>query len=180
VSGGAPYSMAVAHRLPHKVEKITSIGGVAPLTPLNFFFMNSRQKKTWLLGKTVPEKVLHTVVNFRWQKSLEKMERFFFTDFDSFSTADRKVLSDKKLGPQLLKSMKTAIENGPTGILADMKVYSKPWGFSLSDVKCPVTLWHGLQDDVVNFRFAQDMSYRLPFAKRKFIDNEGHYSILLN
>jgi pimeloyl-ACP methyl ester carboxylesterase len=180
VSGGAPYSLAVAHRLPHKIDKITSIGGVAPLNPLNFFFMNSRQKKTWLLGKTVPDKLLHTVVNFRWQNSMEKMERFFFTETEAFSPADRQVLFDAHLGPQLLKSMKTAIEKGPTGVLADMRVYSKPWGFSLKEIKCPVTLWHGLHDDVVNFRFAQDLSYRLPNAKRRFIKNEGHYSILLN
>lgn len=180
VSGGAPYSMALAYLLGPRVQKLSSIGGIAPLTPLNFFFMNPRQKKTWALRKFLPRPFLDFAVTQVWRKRQEKMEDFFFTELDSFSEPDQKVLGHPQLGPVLLDTMKEALQSGPKGVLTDMSVYANPWGFPLKDVQCPVTLWHGLADDVVHYRFAQDMSYRLPNAKRQFFKNEGHYSILLN
>ena len=53
-------------------------------------------------------------------------------------------------------------------------------GIGFSEIKCPVTLWHGSDDDVVNFRFGEDMKRRLPQAKFNFIAGEGHYSLPMN
>ncbi|RYZ85651.1 MAG: alpha/beta hydrolase, partial [Proteobacteria bacterium] len=61
VSGGAPYSLALAHLLGDRVERMCSVAGVAPLTRKNFQYMNSQQRKTWLLSQCLPKTVQHAM-----------------------------------------------------------------------------------------------------------------------
>ncbi|MFN7729295.1 MAG: alpha/beta fold hydrolase [Bdellovibrio sp.] len=180
VSGGAPYSMALAFLLQARVRKVTSIAGVAPLTLRNFSYMNQQQRKTWAMRNFVPGTVLNFAMNRVWKSGLDNFEQLIFTEIDTFSEHDRKVLLDPSVGPFLLGTMREALRQGPGGILQDMRVYSKSWGFPLSQIQCPVTLWHGSEDDVVHHYFAQDMQERLPRARLNLIENEGHYSLPMN
>lgn len=180
VSGGAPYAMAVAYLMPEKVKKISSVAGVAPLTPSNFKYMNSQQKKAWFLRQLVPAPVLGFALKRVWKSGVDNIEKLLFTDLDTFSKPDQKVFVHPVFGPALTESVKISLGQGPWGILQDIKTYAKPWGFSLKDIRCDVTLWHGSCDDVVHFRFAEDMKKRIKQANIKYIDGEGHYSIALN
>lgn len=180
VSGGAPYALAVAYLMKEQVIKLTSLGGIAPLTFKNFKYMNRVQKRTWLAQQLIPEGVLHFGVKRVWEKGLDKIEETLFTELDAFSEPDRKVFMLPEIQDVLVRATHLAVKQGPEGVLHDIKIFAKNWGFPLSEVTCPVTLWHGSADDVVHFRFAQDMQAYLPKAKLNFIENEGHYSILLN
>lgn len=180
VSGGAPYALAVAFLMKDQVLKLTSVGGIAPLTLRNFKYMNRVQKKTWFAQRLIPTSVLHFGLNRVWAKGLDKLEETLFTETESFSEPDRKVFQHPEIQPVLLESTQLALKQGPAGIIHDIKIFAKDWGFPLGEITCPVTLWHGGADDVVHIRFAQDMQSYLPAAKLNFIEDEGHYSILLN
>jgi pimeloyl-ACP methyl ester carboxylesterase len=180
VSGGAPFSLATAYLLKNRVRKLISVGGVGPLTPKTFKFLNYQQRKTWFLRNFLPESVLRFTMNRIWEKGIDKIDEFLFTDLDSFSPYDRKVLQDPELGPVFIETTKTALSGGPDGVLEDMRVYSKAWGFPLQEVNCPITLWHGREDDIVNYMFAEDLQKRIPQAKLNFVSEQGHYSIMVN
>lgn len=180
VSGGAPYSLAMAYILKDRVQKLTSVAGVAPLTLKNCRYMNANQRKAWILGNLIPNKMLHYGMKKVWKSGLDKVDEFLFSDLDSFSEPDRNVFKHPDVGPVLLDLTKKSLAQGPEGILHDLKVYSKSWGFPLSQVNCPVTLWHGSEDDVVHFTYAQEMSRKLPLANLRFIEGEGHYSLPMN
>lgn len=180
VSGGAPYSMALAYLMKERVLRMCSVAGVAPMTLRNFSYMNARQKQTWAMRNFVPERVLRFGMNLIWKSSLEKFERVIFTEMDSFGEQDRRVFADPVVGPLLTETMRESLRQGPSGILNDMRVYSKSWGFPINEIQCPVTLWHGSHDDVVHPRFASDMQERLPKARLNLISNEGHYSLPMN
>lgn len=180
VSGGAPYALAVAYLMKDHVLKLTSLGGIAPLTFKNFKYMNRIQKRTWLVQQLIPDTVLHFGVNRVWEKGLDKIEETLFTEMDGFSEPDRQVFKHADIQAVLVEATTLALKQGPAGVLRDIKIFAKDWGFPLSEVTCPVTLWHGGLDDVVHYRFAQDMQGYLPKATLNFVENEGHYSILLN
>ena len=180
VSGGAPYALAVAFLMKDQVLKLTSVGGIAPLTLKNFKYMNRVQKKTWFAQRLIPTSVLHFGLNRVWAKGLDKLEETLFTETENFSEPDRKVFQHPEIQPVLLESTQLALKQGPAGIIHDIKIFAKDWGFPLGEITCPVTLWHGGADDVVHIRFAQDMQSYLPTSKLNFIEDEGHYSILLN
>lgn len=180
VSGGAPYALAVAYLMKDQVIKLTSIGGIAPLTFKNFKYMNRNQKRTWFAQRLIPDRVLHFTLNRVWARGLDKLEETLFTEMDAFSEPDRKVFMHPEIQPVLIESTQLALKQGPAGLLHDMKSFGKDWGFPLNEITCPVTLWHGGEDDVVHLRFAQDMQAHLPQAVLNFVKTEGHYSILLN
>lgn len=180
VSGGAPFSMATAYLLQERVQKLTSVGGVAPLTLTNFRFMNSAQRKGWLLRNFVPHSMLQFGAKRIWNSGLKRFDQFFYSEIESYSKADQSVFKHPIVGEALKEFTKQSLCQGPDGVLADMKVYSKAWGFSLDKIQCPVTLWHGDADDVVHHRFAKDMSRKLPQARLHFIEGEGHYSLPMN
>lgn len=180
VSGGAPYALAVAYVMKDQVIKLTSVGGIAPLTLQNFKFMNRNQKKTWIAQRLIPTRVLQFGLNRVWAQGLDKLEQALFTEIESFSEPDRKVFMHPEIQPVLIESTQLALKQGPAGIIHDIKIFAKNWGFPLNEITCPVTLWHGGADDVVHLRFAQDMHGYLPKATLNFVEEEGHYSILLN
>ncbi len=180
VSGGAPYSMAIAFLLEDRVTKISSVAGVAPLTVRNFKFMSSNQKKAWMLRNFIPSPILSFGMNRMWKSNFQKIDGFLFSGMEQFSKPDKEVFKNPDVGPLLIGSIKTALQGGPSGVLHDMKIYSKNWGFSLKGIKCPVTLWHGSADDVVHLNFAKDMNRRIPQSTFHLIADEGHYSLPMN
>jgi pimeloyl-ACP methyl ester carboxylesterase len=180
VSGGAPYAMALAFLLGPRVEKISSVAGVAPLTVSNFKFMNSNQKKAWMLRNLVPTPILKYGMNRIWKSGLDKVDQFLFSDLQDFSAPDQSVFKHPVIGPALVNTVKTGLGAGPLGVLHDMKIYSKSWGFSLQKIRCPVTFWHGDADDVVHVRFTNDMQRQIPHSKVNLISGEGHYSLPMN
>jgi pimeloyl-ACP methyl ester carboxylesterase len=180
VSGGAPYAMAVAFLMQERVLKICSVAGVAPLTFSNIKYLNSQQRKAWVLRNVVPGKVLGLALNRVWKSGLDNIEKLLFTDIETFSKPDQKVLLHPTYGPALTETLKISLMQGPWGVLGDMKVYARPWGFPLQQVLCPITLWHGSKDDVVHVKFSEEMKKRMPQAKMNFIEGEGHYSLALN
>lgn len=180
VSGGAPYALALAYLLQDQVTKLTSIGGVAPLTVKNFKYMNKVQKRTWFVRQVVPAPILKVALKQVWQKGFHNIEKILFNQIEHFSQPDQQVFSDPEIYPVLVETTQNALQQGPEGLLHDMKIYSKPWGFPLDQIRCPVTLWHGGHDDVVHVQFAQDMKQSLPKAQLNYRPHEGHYSILHN
>ena len=61
--------------------------------------------------------------------------------------------------------------------MTDAEIYATPWGFSLEDVRVPVTLWHGTKDRTFAPRLAQSVAERLPNCEFQLIEGAGHYSL---
>jgi pimeloyl-ACP methyl ester carboxylesterase len=73
-----------------------------------------------------------------------------------------------------------AFERGTRGVALDWKLEARPWGFSLQEVRMPVHIWHGEQDELQPIRQGQIMANALPNARAKFYPNEGHISLFVN
>jgi pimeloyl-ACP methyl ester carboxylesterase len=180
ISGGAPYALAIAFLMPDVVTRINSVAGVAPMSLQTFYYMNGQQKKAWFIQKVLPRPLLNYALGKVWKKGIDKMDDFLFTRLDEFSESDRQVFNHPQIGPELIATTKYALRQGPGGIIDDMFVYGKSWGFNLLDVQCPITFWHGTNDEVVHKRFSKMMSRRVARGNLRIVPHEGHYSILLN
>jgi len=180
VSGGAPYSLALAHLLGDRVERMSSVAGVAPLTRKNFRFMNQQQRKTWLLSQCLPKSVQNLILNRVWEKGLANIDEFLFAPTEGVQGPDQIVFSHPDISPILSATLKRALSQGPQGIIHDLNIYARDWGFKTDAIACPVTLWHGTKDDVVHLAYAKDMKTKLMNANLRIIDDEGHYSLPMN
>lgn len=178
VSGGGPFAAAVSYYYPEKVLKGGSVCGVAPVSAENIIYLNKEQKKTYLLKKLLPKSVMTYLVERNFSALTEKLNNLIETDL--LSLKDKIVFQHPEVGPFLLDSFKEALAKGPAGILTDMEILSKPWGFDIEDIKVPYYLWHGDQDDIVHFEMSNYMKKRLRDVKFKIFEGEGHYSLPYN
>jgi len=58
--------------------------------------------------------------------------------------------------------------------IADVLLFTRPWGFDDADVKVPVLWWHGDADHIIPFAHGQHVVDRLPHAELRVMPGESH------
>ena len=88
----------------------------------------------------------------------------------------------KILEPDVFGALKTtvveAFRAGNRGQVDDMRRIVSPWGFRLENIRIPVLLWHGTDDQLVPEAMARDIAETLPDCRAEFVPGEGHLLVL--
>ena len=90
---------------------------------------------------------------------------------------DASSLEDTVAFEACFESQRRAWRASVKGLIADVEIFGRPWGFRLEDVEVPVRLWHGTKDRAFSIELAREMANRLPNCETRFIEEEGHYSL---
>jgi pimeloyl-ACP methyl ester carboxylesterase len=99
--------------------------------------------------------------------------------FDSLlPDVDRAVLTGE-FAEDLLASFREGLSDGVDGWLDDDLAFTRPWGFSLTEITVPVLIWQGSEDLMVPFAHGEWLASRMPAATAHLQDGEGHLSIAL-
>lgn len=61
------------------------------------------------------------------------------------------------------------------GAVEEYQAMCRPWGFSPSNVKCPVTVWQGTEDEFVPVSLARELVDGLPEADYREVRGAGHF-----
>jgi pimeloyl-ACP methyl ester carboxylesterase len=64
-----------------------------------------------------------------------------------------------------------SFRNGGIWLVRELAYLGRPWGFELSDVRVPVTLWWGERDTVCPPPIGRDFEQRLPNATLRMVDD---------
>jgi pimeloyl-ACP methyl ester carboxylesterase len=92
---------------------------------------------------------------------------------------DRTLLSQKEVARGFVNCFVEATRHGTAGAVVDNGLVSREWGFSLSDVRVPVMLWHGERDDNVPVAAGRYLASALPDCRATFYADEAHLSVWL-
>jgi hypothetical protein len=65
------------------------------------------------------------------------------------------------------------------GRLLDVMAMSRPWGFELSGIEVPLTIWQGGEDRFVSFAHGERLAANVPDARARLTAKEGHLSIVV-
>ena len=180
LSGGGPYVLACAAKLPERVVAAAVLGGVAPTRGRD-------AADGGLVALTRPfEPVLATL---RWPLStaLDLTIRNVLTPvadqaadlYTRFGPAsDRAVLSRPEMRATLIGDLLNASGDQFKAIVDDVVLFGRHWGFDLGEIEVPVYFWHGDADAFVPLAHGERMAAAVRNGVLNFRPGDGHLATL--
>jgi len=178
MSGGGPYALACARRLPDRVARVAVVSGLGPvrqregepgMAPLNRvgLWLGRRGWGGRLLDAGRP--LVGHVLTRHPQLVVARLRAHG-------PPRDRAVLDT--LGPVLRESFRRGVRTGAHGMVAEAKLFARFVGKWLAGVPVPVWWWHGAADHVVPIAMARRAAALLPDCRTRFSTDDGHFSVI--
>jgi len=180
VSGGGPYAAACACKIPDRLDAVGIICGMGPVDVAGLMrdmpWMNCQGLR---LAGHFPKTVtaLYSFASFFFRNYPERILSILS---GKVAGPDKIALKNNELIKVLSASFREAFRNSLLWPATDLVLYSRPWGFSLDDIRIKVHLWHGEMDKVVPPAMGHYLANTIPDCRATFYPDEGHFSIILN
>ena len=164
--------------LPDRVTRVVLAASMAPLDRPGALdgFAPSRRFAWWMLQHAPLQRQITSWMQARlfrrepkWM--LGKMTR-------RMSEADRAAVMDAAVHDVLLGQLREAFRQGWRGVAQDFAVLTRPWGFALGEIRTPVDLWQGLDDENVPAAMGRYLAATLPNCRARFEPGGGHFGPL--
>jgi pimeloyl-ACP methyl ester carboxylesterase len=173
-SGGGPYALACAAHLGTRIRAAGLISAIGPLSvPPSTSTMPWIQRWLFGLGRIAP-----TLFGFTLA-CLTKANLPFMEKHVRAGTSPSPSLSPA-LFAIVVADQREALRAGTKGLTYDIKGYWQPWGFDLTAIQPPVSMWHGMDDTFAPVARARYLADRLPHCTATFYPHEGHTDLLVN
>jgi pimeloyl-ACP methyl ester carboxylesterase len=178
-SGGGPHALGCAALLPQRVVAASTIAAVAPWGSQNLDWLagmgkeNIEEFRAALAGPDELRSYLEREgLGFARVTGDQIIEAFG----DLVDDVDKSALSSQ-LGAFLADNIHEALRNGFWGWFDDDIAFINDWGFDLSRIKVPVTVWQGAKDRMVPFAHGRWLAEHLPGARAHLLPEHGHLSL---
>ncbi|KLO30714.1 alpha/beta fold hydrolase [Mycobacterium haemophilum] len=175
LSGGGPYTLACAARLPDRVVAAGVLGGVAPTTG-----PDAISGGAMALGVLVAPLLKMGGGPLRVCASLliRAARPVASPALDVYGLlsprADRHLLARPEFKAMFLDDLLTGSRKQLAAPFADVIAFARHWGFGLDEVKVPVLWWHGDHDHIIPFSHGEHVVSRLPDAELVHLPGESH------
>jgi pimeloyl-ACP methyl ester carboxylesterase len=174
-SGGGPYVLVCAYKIPERLTAAIDIAGLGPLREMDKYKNWSIKRKFilkhWLWGYPIYRPVIFVYM------LLLNIPIDLYTPLVMLGRAkeDRKLMKIKKDRKEFRRVCQEAFRQGIKGPLQDLLIYYSDWGFSLKEIKMKVHVWHGKKDRNAQFWMGEYVANQLPKAEKHFLNNSGHF-----
>jgi pimeloyl-ACP methyl ester carboxylesterase len=179
VSGGGPYALACAARIPRRLDRVALVCALAPLTGIKSTRgMLTRNRLILALAAWSPL-LARLMVDTAAYLIRRHPERLLMHMMAGAHAADRRVLADTDFQALILASTVEALHQSKAGVSWDLTLLTRPWDFRLQDVLVPVRVWQGLADNIVPATMARRLIDELPHSESHYLPGEGHLSLIV-
>jgi pimeloyl-ACP methyl ester carboxylesterase len=178
-SGGGPHALACAALLRGRVRAAAMIAGVAPYDAQGLDWtagMGESNQIEYPLAARDPDQLL------RWMRP--HAEALGAVEPEEIVTELRSVISEVDeaevngaLGELMATLFHRAFRAAPWGWFDDDLAFVRPWGFELSSIGVPVSVWQGRQDLMVPFAHGEWLVEHIPTARSRLRPEHGHLSL---
>ena len=181
-SGGGPHALACAALLPDLVSAVGSLASIAPYgaPDLDYFTgMGEDNADDIRLFFDDPEAARKKSVMDR-EEALEREPETLFESWASLlSPVDAAALT-RDFASYLTFCIKEGLAPGDQGWWDDGRAHLVPWGFSLGDIRIPVQLWHGAQDQFVPYQHGEWLARQIPGVDARLMESDGHLTLAIS
>ncbi len=178
ISGGGPYAVACAYKIPERLHSCGIISGLAPRD-----LEIEKSIRLFAVIRIFPL-LFKLMMWFQARGTLdfEKAEKNMKKALKKMPEADRVILNDPTTFSLFIKASAESFRQDSKGAYHEGKIYAKSWGFNLEDISpnLRVYIWHGEADVNVPVAMGRGMCEKIPKCICKFYPNEGHYSTIFN
>ncbi len=177
VSGGGPYALACAASALPGLERATVVGGLGPLHGFALTAgLATRRRIGCLLARVAPW--LIPLVNGRMCRQIaDSPARVLDALMKQSSEPDRETLRNPGVWEVLAASFQEGVRAQAGGGAEDLRAYLSPWGFDFAQIRVPLTLWHGANDQTVPASMSRRIAKRVKGSDLRLLAGEGHYSL---
>jgi pimeloyl-ACP methyl ester carboxylesterase len=175
LSGGGPYVLACAYRMPERVVAGAVMGCVAPAcgadAPPGGVVAVARRLALVL-------ELLREPLGYALWALVPGLTPFASQGFDAFirlmPEGDQAVFRRPEIKRMFIDDLVRASRAGLHAPVYDVVLFARPWGFSPCDVRVPIHFWHGDADNIVPLAHAEQMARLVPGAELRVRPREGH------
>jgi len=174
-SVGGAYAAACAHGLP---DRVSAAGLVSPIIPLDSrdAFGGLGKRGQWALARDRPRLLRVSIRSlFLLARAAPSLARRVL---GSRSTpAEREISGRPEVMARALASARESTRQGARGLVEDMRVALRPWGFDPAEIHVPVFVWQGDQDSSIVEAWGEWWARTVPTARLIRCAGEGHLLI---
>jgi pimeloyl-ACP methyl ester carboxylesterase len=183
VSGGGPYVLACAAKIPERLTGSAVLGGAVPLAelsggltglhPIYRLLIPFRKLPGGLFSPVFHAAALSTRLNptrapMRWMLA-------------SLAEEDRRILVDfPDVWSVITRSFREGLsEHGGRGVLTDAEIYFQPMKIDLAAVSHPIRYWHGGDDRNIPLAMVREFTGKIATATLHVDEGLGHFSLVM-
>ncbi len=177
LSGGGPYTLAVAHHMPERVVAAGVLGGVVPTVgdedhlPPTGILPLARRLNAVTPGLVVPLGFLLQGI----AQGLKPVRRQIYSLIaDIMPPGDRVVFRSEGVEEMFVGDLIQGSKLQCRAVGHDVVVFGRHWGFDPTGISVPVYWWHGDNDPIVPHEPAIHLTERMPAATFHLRPGESH------
>jgi pimeloyl-ACP methyl ester carboxylesterase len=175
LSGGGPYALACASKLPTRVVAVGLLGSLVPTSGEDaiaggIVALSHRLNLPLRLSRRPIGLAMWGFV-----RAANPLSHLFVQGFARMMPeGDRRVLGDPAIEAMFVDDLTLGSKRQFYAFINDFVLIGQPWGFHLSDVKVPVRWWHGDSDPFVPLEQAKRAAALLRDVKLIVRPGESH------
>ncbi|HKT03671.1 MAG TPA: alpha/beta hydrolase [Rugosimonospora sp.] len=177
-SGGGPYALACAYRLPDRVVRAGLLSGVGPYdVPGITRGMRWQNRVGFRWGSRWPGlagwmmRAMERGIRARPARTVEAIAR-------ALSPVDAVIARRPEVRTLLAEDIAEAFRQGSAGAAWDVVLLGQAWGFPLHGIRPTVYLWQGEADVFVPPAMGRYLAATIPHCRARFLPGEGHLLVI--
>ncbi len=174
MSGGGPYVIACALRIPHRLTRAALISSMAPLSaPAAMEGMAWRNRLLFNLSRNSQmfARLSWWIMSAAFRQN---PQRFFRFEAGLSSQSERQLMSRPDIESRLIRDYAEAFRTGIDGVAWETILLAHPWDLRLEDIAIETHLWHGEQDARAPVAMGRYLASAIPNCRATFLPAEGH------
>ena len=174
-SGGGPFALASAWKIPERLTAVGLFASVGPLLPETVVNGVPAVRLMWKYAPRLPGLYRVQMKFFAWlaRNFTNLYIRMVLTEF---SETDRKSYTRLKLANLLRPDRNEGYRQGGIGTWYDAMIPAG-WPIPLEEIKIKVYLWQGEEDISIPLAMGQYIAEKIPDCEATFIKGVGHFWI---
>ena len=178
-SGGGPHALACAALLPGRCSAAATLASVAPYDAEGLDWLDGMARENQEEFGAAVESV--DALTAYLEKQAPGLANVTGDEVTAalgglVSDVDRSAVTGE-LADCLAAMFRRAVWGGIAGWRDDDLAFVKDWGFDLSAITTPVSIWQGQQDRMVPFAHGRWLATHIPGARLHLYADQGHLSL---